>query len=111
MAKIERVIQNLVENAIRYSKQGGDVVLRTERIDQNTHNIKIIDYGSGIAAHHLKYIFEPYYRVSDDKQLKHTGAGLGLAISQRLSLLHNSTLKVESKLGKGTTFSFYLSYQ
>ena len=110
MAKIERVIQNLVENAIRYSKQGGDVVLRTERIDQNTHNIKIIDYGSGIAAHHLKYIFEPYYRVSDDKQLKHTGAGLGLAISQRLLLLHHSTLKVESKLGKGTTFSFNLSH-
>ena len=110
MAKIERVIQNLVENAIRYSKQGGDIVLRTERIDQNTHNIKIIDYGSGIAAHHLNYIFEPYYRVADDKQLKHMGAGLGLAISQRLLLLHNSTLKVESKLGKGTTFSFYLSH-
>ncbi len=109
MAKIERVIQNLVENAIRYSKRGGEIVLCTERIDQNTHEIKIIDYGSGIAEHHLQYIFEPYYRVSDDNKLKHVGAGLGLAISQRLLLLHNSSLKVKSKLGEGTTFSFFLS--
>ena len=108
IAKIERVIQNLVENAIRYSKRGGDVVLRTERINQDTHNIKVIDYGSGIADHHLPYIFEPYYRISDDKKIKHLGAGLGLAISQRLLLLHKSTLTVKSKVGNGTTFSFDL---
>lgn len=107
--KIERVIQNLVENAIRYSKAGGNVILRTEKVDEFRQLIKIIDQGQGIASHHLPHIFEPYYRASDDYKLKHKGAGLGLAISQRLLLLHHSKLHVETELGKGTTFSFTLS--
>lgn len=108
IAKIERVIQNLVENAIRFSQEGSNVVLRTESMDENTLQIKIIDYGSGIAENHLPYIFEPYYRASDEYKIKHMGAGLGLAICQRLLLLHGSKLEVESELNKGTTFSFEL---
>ncbi len=107
IAKIERVIQNLVENAIRFSVKGSEVVLRTKSMGDSLL-IEIIDSGDGIAEHHLAHIFEPYYRVSDDKQLKHKGAGLGLAISQRLLLLHGSTLNVESELGKGTVFSFFI---
>lgn len=107
IARIERVIQNLVENAIRYSKKGGRVVLRTEPV-KDGQLIKVVDYGSGIAAHHLPHILEPYYRASDQYKLKHMGAGLGLAISQRLLLLHNSQLNVESEIDKGTTFSFVL---
>ncbi len=109
IAKIERVTQNLVENAIRFSKKNGNVVIHTEKIDEKNHLIQVIDNGSGIAEEHLPYIFEPYYRVANDKQLKHMGAGLGLAISQRLLLLHDSKLSVSSQLGEGTNFSFTLS--
>jgi len=109
IAKIERVIQNLVENAIRYSKEGQNVFLSTEKVNAKTQLIKIIDTGEGIADHHLPHIFEPYYRASDEYKVKHKGAGLGLAISQRLLLLNNSKLKVESKLGQGTTFFFELT--
>jgi signal transduction histidine kinase len=109
IAKIERVIQNLVENAIRYSNKKGTVILRTEARIDNSIVVKIIDQGAGIAAAHLPHIFEPYYRASDEYKLKHMGAGLGLAISQRLLELHGFKLDVISQLGEGTTFSFKLA--
>jgi len=109
IAKIERVIQNLVENAIRYSNKKGTVILRTEARIDNSIVVKIIDQGAGIAAEHLPHIFEPYYRASDEYKLKHMGAGLGLAISQRLLELHGFKLDVISQLGEGTTFSFKLA--
>ncbi|MEE9328412.1 MAG: HAMP domain-containing sensor histidine kinase [Cocleimonas sp.] len=109
IAKIERVIQNLVENAIRYSDDGETVILRAKKKDDKTIQLVIKDTGSGISAKHLPYIFEPYYRASDEYKLKHKGAGLGLAISQRLLALHGVTLNVKSTINKGTTFSFDLS--
>ncbi len=108
IAKIERVIQNLVENAIRYSHEEGVVKLRTESVVDGSVIVNIIDHGTGIAADHLPHIFEPYYRASDEYKLKHMGAGLGLAISQRLLELHGFKLSVDSEPGKGTTFSFKL---
>ncbi len=113
IAKIERVIQNLTENAIRYSEKGSSVILSAEKItDKNNKKriqIKISDFGSGIAKEHLPYIFEPYYRASDEYKLKHKGAGLGLAISQQLLALHDVELNVVSQVGKGTVFSFDLA--
>jgi signal transduction histidine kinase len=108
IAKIERVIQNLVENAIRYSDEGETVILRAKKEKDNTIQLVIKDTGSGIATEHLPYIFEPYYRASDEYKLKHKGAGLGLAISQRLLALHDVTLNVKSNVNKGTTFYFNL---
>ena len=108
IAKIERVIQNLVENAVRYSEQAGEVILQTSEVKSGELLVKIIDFGSGIAADHLPLIFEPYYRATDQQALKHKGAGLGLAICQRLLALQDIELKVESELGKGTMFSFSL---
>lgn len=109
IAKIERVIQNLVENAIRYSKKGGTVTLVSKQKANNYIQIKVIDSGLGIAPKHLLHIFEPYYRASDEYKLKHKGAGLGLAISQRLLALHGISLNVESIERKGTVFFFELS--
>jgi len=62
----------------------------------------------GIDEHYLPYIFEPYFRAPDKLKLKHKGAGLGLAISQRLLRLHHIKLEVVSQTGKGTTFNFCL---
>lgn len=111
IAKIERVIQNLVENAIRYSDEGETVILSATKKNDNTLQLVIKDTGSGIAAEHLPYIFEPYYRAPDEYKLKHKGAGLGLAISQRLLALHGVSLNVKSTINKGTTFSFDLTSQ
>ncbi|MGK0273186.1 MAG: signal transduction histidine kinase [Cocleimonas sp.] len=129
IAKIERVIQNLVENAVRYSEKGKEIVLHTSKITQGELLVKVIDSGSGIAADQLPLIFQPYYQASNqqtsiqqdsnslsaDKQtpdqqqtLKHKGAGLGLAICQRLLALQDVELMAESELGKGTVFSFSL---
>ncbi len=109
IAKIERVIQNLTENAVRYSPNGGVVVIKTEGLGTSGIMIKIIDSGSGISPQHLPYIFEPYYRAPDENKLKYKGAGLGLAISQRLLALQGISLNVESEEGKGTVFSFVLT--
>lgn len=115
IAKIERVIQNLVENAIRYSEKGGTVTLSAKKITDKSNygkiKIQIKDSGAGIAANHLPHIFEPYYRASDEYKLKHKGAGLGLAISQRLLVLHDIQLEVDSEIGKGTVFSFALLFK
>lgn len=108
IAKIERVIQNLAENAIRYSEEGGTVILSAKKIINKKIHVKITDSGSGISPDHLPNIFEPYYRASDEYKLKHKGAGLGLAISQRLLALHNISLDVESEQGRGTVFHFNL---
>jgi len=113
IAKIERVIQNLLENAIRYSGENGKVVLSAQqKLSQQKEKpqieIKIADSGSGIAEKDLAYIFEPYYRASDDYKLKHKGAGLGLAISQRLLALHGIELKVDTQKAQGTVFYFCL---
>ncbi len=108
IAKIERVIQNLTENAIRYSKANSSVVIKTKLIKNNELRICICDQGAGIQAKDLPYIFEPYFRASDEYKLKHKGAGLGLAISQRLLRLHNISLQVESGINKGTVFCFSL---
>ena len=107
IAKIERVLQNLAENAIRYSQDGGDVIISANKL-VNGVQIKISDSGPGISPDNLPFIFEPYYRVSDEHKLKHKGAGLGLAISQRLLALHGIKISVDSKPGKGTSFSFTL---
>ncbi len=109
IAKIERVIQNLVENAIRYSHKEGCVILRTEKIVDGNIVVKVIDHGSGIDADYLPHIFEPYYRASDEYKLKHRGAGLGLAISQRLLGLHGINLEVISTPGEGSVFYFSLA--
>jgi len=109
IAKIERVIQNLVENAIRYSNKGSTVIVSTVKNQGGKIQLKVIDSGSGISPEHLPFIFEPYYRASDEYKLKHKGAGLGLAISKRLLALHNIDLEVNSEVGKGTVFSFILS--
>ena len=107
IAKIERVIQNLSENAIRYSNPKSTVNIGTEILN-DTLCITIRDQGIGIDKKYLPYIFEPYFRAPDELTLKHKGAGLGLAISQRLLALHNISLTVESELGKGTVFRFCL---
>jgi len=112
IARLERVLQNLISNAIYYTPAGGTVTtLISQKADQPV-DISIQDTGNGIPADELPYVFEPYYRAIDGKKVRQEGCGLGLAITQRLLALHQSELKVESQPNQGARFYFSLeAYQ
>ncbi len=104
---IERVLTNLADNAIKYTPTGGTVELRVVREDDHI-TASVADTGPGIPAGELARVFDRSYRVEKDRGDGSEGAGLGLAIAQRILKLHGGRLKVESTPGAGTTFSFHL---
>ncbi len=104
---IERVLENLIENALRHTPANGIV-----RVELGTAAdravVRVSDTGHGIAPEHLSSIFERYYRSGRGADHRDGGAGLGLAISRRIVELHGGRIEVDSTLGVGTTFSFDL---
>jgi len=106
IALIERVLDNLLENALRYTPEGGSVTLslapQPGRIE-----VRVADTGSGIRQEHLPHIFERFYRVPAQPE-KPGCAGLGLAIAKRILELHGGTIRVESVPDQGTSFTFRL---
>lgn len=107
IAKLERILTNLICNAIRHTPEGGEIELQINEAD-NAFQVVVADNGVGISAKDLPYIFEARYQASNSQGCKKTHAGLGLAITQRLIQLIKSEIKVTSKLGKGTEFSFLI---
>ena len=104
---IERVLENLIENAIRHCYDNGKVqVCITEK--QNAVSVTVSDTGKGIPAEELGHIFNRFYQVDKHRSNKFGGAGLGLAIVKRILDLHHSKITVNSESGKGTQFSFLL---
>ena len=108
IAMIERVLQNLIDNALRYTASGGAVVLAIENHGAFMQ-ISVSDTGRGIETSHLPHIFERYWRAT---QAEESGAssssGLGLAIVKRILDLHGSAVRVHSELKRGTRFEFLL---
>jgi signal transduction histidine kinase len=109
IAMIERVLQNLVDNALRYTGSGGDVTLAL-RPSGSFMEISISDTGRGISQEHLPHIFERYWRAThlEEAPLPGGGSGLGLAIVKRILDLHGSVVQVNSELQRGTRFEFLL---
>ncbi|MBO1255159.1 sensor histidine kinase [Alteromonas sp. 5E99-2] len=107
MGKLERILSNLIDNAIRHTQPGGQVTLFVEETNSG-FNVGVEDTGVGIAENELESIFTPRYQASNTQKQDGKNVGLGLAISQKLVSLLNSDLTVKSKYGKGTTFSFSL---
>ena len=105
---LNRAISNLVENAIRYSAQGGELRISAVLIPGGVR-ITISDQGAGISEQDLPRIFERFYRGSRAASQEPSGTGLGLAIAKRIVELHGSSITVQSVLGQGTAFSFVLS--
>ncbi len=103
---IERVLDNLIENALRHTSGGGSVVVVLGTDDDGV-SVKVIDDGAGIPAVDLPYVFERFYRI-DSEQRSGTGSGLGLAIASRIVELHGAKLSVHSRLDRGTQFDFHL---
>ena len=107
IAKLERIITNLLENAIRHTSENGKIAIIVSQFDDRI-KISVTDTGTGISKEDIAYIFDARYRASNAIEDKTKHAGLGLAISQKLSKILNSELLVDSKLGKGTCFSLSL---
>ncbi|WOH37815.1 ATP-binding protein [Thalassotalea fonticola] len=108
IGKLDRVLTNLIENALRHTSAQGEVRLEVNDVDASQCHLSINDNGTGIKKEEIAYIFEPRYRASNAVNNEHKHNGLGLAITKRLLQLLNIEIKVTSRLGKGTRFSFNL---
>jgi two-component system phosphate regulon sensor histidine kinase PhoR len=99
---LERMIENVLHNAIKFSHDGG--VVQTEFRNKE---IRISDTGVGMSPEHLAHVFERFYTV-DIARSEHNknGIGLGLSIVRQIANLHKITLKIDSKKDRGTVFSF-----
>ena len=106
-AKMERVLVNLISNALRHTPVGGCVNVTADRVG-NQARIKVSDTGSGIAPVDLPYVFDRFYRGDQSRSRATGGAGLGLAIAKGIVEAHGGTIGVQSQAGRGTTFEIWL---
>ena len=104
---IERVLVNLIDNALRYTPEGGQVYLRLWSHGDRAC-IQVADTGCGIPAQDLTRVFDRFYRAEQARRSETDGTGLGLAIAKRILELHGSAITVESTPNAGTTFAFHL---
>jgi signal transduction histidine kinase len=98
---------NLLENALRHTSEGGEIAVIVSQLSSKV-KIAVTDNGSGISKEDIAYIFDARYRASNAIEDNTKHAGLGLAISQKLSKILHSELLVDSKLGQGSSFSLSL---
>lgn len=106
--RIEQVLTNLIDNALRHTAAGGSVTLKVESIPEKGLYFSITDTGSGIPEDDLPFVFERFYKADKARTRGRSGTGLGLAIAKNIVEAHKGTIHVQSKLGVGTTFSFFL---
>ena len=104
-ALLEHMIGNLIDNAIKYNKPGGSVTVETGTNADGKNFIKVRDTGCGIQTQHLSKLFERFYRIDNSRNRDTGGTGLGLPIVQRICTLHHAEIDVQSKYGRGTTFT------
>ncbi|MDO8473203.1 MAG: ATP-binding protein [Dehalococcoidia bacterium] len=105
--RLKQMVGNLVDNAVKYTVDGGTVSLSVVR-DGDSARIDVSDTGVGIAAEHLPHVFERFYRVDKSRSRAEGGTGLGLAIVKQIAETLNGRVAVFSEPGKGTTFTVFL---
>jgi two-component system phosphate regulon sensor histidine kinase PhoR len=105
--RISQVMTNLISNAIKYTAEGGEVII-TFSIRKKSVITRVRDFGEGVPEEDLQRIFERFYRVDKSRSREKGGTGLGLAIVKHILEGHNSYPEVETAPGKGSTFSFKL---
>ena len=103
--RLRRVFTNLLDNALKYSKQKGTITITTQETDQDVI-VRVIDEGIGIDSREIPYIFDSFHRVQDKGKRK--GYGLGLAVVKAIVEGHGGRILVESELDKGSVFSVVL---
>jgi len=105
---LDQAIGNLVSNAINYSPPDTTVRIRAGRQADGQIAISVIDEGPGIGAEHLPRLFERFYRVDKARSRDLGGTGLGLALVKHIALVHDGQVRVESRPGRGSTFTIEL---
>ncbi|WP_256757253.1 ATP-binding protein [Cohnella sp. WQ 127256] len=110
--RLEQVLTNLMDNALRHTASGAAISLIAARIDNDKGSwleIKVMDLGRGIPPEDLPFIFERFYKADKARKREMTGGtGLGLAIVKNLIVAHGGTISATSQPGEGTTFSIHL---
>jgi signal transduction histidine kinase len=102
--RLEQMLTNLIDNAIKFNREGGAVHVSHEGDAGGRDRIRVTDTGEGISSEHLPRIFERFYRVDRARARAKGGTGLGLAIVKHLARAHGGEATVKSELGTGTTF-------
>jgi len=106
--RMMQVMNNLISNAIRYTPEGGQITVSTDRLEQNGRRwarATVIDTGMGIPEDELPYIFDRFFRGEKPRSMQISGTGLGLAIVQEIVQLHGGRVMVESEVNEGSTFA------
>ncbi len=106
--KIGRVLLNLIVNAVKFSPEGGDVVIRAKPGASGEVQVDVTDNGPGISKENLRNIFRRFQQVGDPQRSSTKGFGLGLSIASELMAMNLGTISVESEQNRGSTFSFTL---
>ena len=105
--RIEQVLTNLIDNAIRHTPENGNVTVSLDQ-EFSYAKIQVADTGEGIPQEDLSFVFERFYKADKARTRSKGGTGLGLAIAKNIVEAHKGNIKVESTVGVGTTFTFYL---
>ncbi len=112
--KLTQILKNLLSNALKFTEKGSiSLHVKDCGIDRNKVRLQfmVIDTGIGISKQKQETIFESFMQANDDTSIKYGGTGLGLAISKKLLQLQQSDLDLQSEEGKGSCFSFKISYK
>ncbi len=105
--RIEQVLTNLLDNAIKHSPEGGKVTLRARR-KRTEVTLDVIDQGAGMPAEDLRHVFDRFWQADSSDRRMRPGSGLGLTISQAIMELHGGSITVTSAVGAGTCFTVHL---
>ena len=105
--KLNQVLGNLVDNAIKYTTEDGTITLSVFQ-DDNWARLEVADTGIGIAPEYLPHLFDRFYRVDKARSRNRGGTGLGLAIVKGIVEQHGGKVTVASEAGKGSTFTVWL---
>lgn len=105
--KLGWVLLQLLDNAVKFTSAGGQVNI-VASVDQNFATLKVIDTGIGIPEDQIQDIFEPFHQLDGSPTRRFGGTGLGLAMVRRIIEAHGSQIRVESMMGKGSSFEFSL---
>jgi len=106
--RIQQVLTNLIDNSIKYGKEGGTTEVSINDLIKNKLIIRVTDNGEGIRENYLTRLFERFYRVDKSGSRQEGGSGLGLSIVKHIIDAHNEKIYVESQFGIGSEFSFTL---
>ncbi|OWK22323.1 hypothetical protein AJ88_08375 [Mesorhizobium amorphae CCBAU 01583] len=104
---MQQILINLVSNAIKFTPDGGDVVVGAKRVGSRLH-FWVSDTGIGIAEEDFENLGKPFMQIQNDYTRRFEGTGLGLSLVKGLVALHDGTMSIESMLGEGTTVTISL---